>query len=351
MEGIVNTIKDTFDTLTNPNSKEKKEKETKDDSESGTDYGTEDENQVDKTKLVKTTPKSRMSSDKKKSNPSRISKFTKKKNKKNQSKSISYEDALNMFLEEQHNYLYFRSKKKKQVDNLYLNLKKGKKKQCISCKREVGTIFKYEGGIYSAICGASSNKGPCSLDIRIKRSKIRNEYERYVEMLEQIDIIKEDIIRLKLDFMFEFISEVDMVNAFDILRNKLKTTQKSLTTMEQERNANQNNIEIQIAHKSLHDSINIIQNYTKEYNALTKEQERNGVIRDLVTEYVENILPKLRTLRKLQNTYNAQEMSVEWIPQTILVKRNDIELNELTSKYESKHEIIETQGEVLSFIY
>lgn len=350
MENIVNTIKDTFDTLTNTNTNTK-EKEKSKDKESDTETKTED-NVKTKTK-TKTTKKVSDNLTPKKEKPSRISKFTKKTNKKNQNKSISYEEALNIYLEEQHNYIYVRSKKKKKVDNLNLNLnlKKGKEKQCISCKRPVGTIFNYEGGIYSAMCGASSNNDPCSLDIRIKRSKIKNGYDRYIEKLEQLEIIKEDIIRLKLDFMFNFMSEVDMVNAFDILRNKLKATQKELVQIEQERNEKNYTSEIQMANKSLHESIQTIQNYMKEYHALNREQERNGVIRDLITEYVDNLLPKLRTLRKLEHVYTSQEMSNEGLPQTFLIKRDDIEFNELTNIYESKDEIMETKGEVLSFIY
>lgn len=325
MEGIVNTIKNTYNTLTNTPPKEEN---------NASPIGKKPDEIVEESDQ---TPKPRT--------------VRRRKTRKPRSKQIvvTYSEALDKYTSMKLNY------ERKRIKQLIKDRVEGRKitPQCISCRRNVGTLFDYKGGIYSASCGASSDKQPCSLDVRIKRAKVSNLYDRYISLLREMDVIKEDIIRLKLDFMFQFMTEVEMVNSFDILRNKLKNTKTEIQRIQEERNERiANDSDIQMAKRTVEQTLSTINMYIKEYRNSEKEQERYGIVKDLVNEYLENMLPKLRSLRKLQNNHNGIEMIFPRNNEKHikLVKRSDMYKDDTSGEILSIDERVDTDGEVLSYI-
>ena len=76
---------------------------------------------------------------------------------------------------------------------------------CIVCGRKVGSIFARKDETYTAICGDATN--PCNLNIKIFNSSSFLVEEYLSQFKEDIDETKTRIIKLKMDILFQYISE------------------------------------------------------------------------------------------------------------------------------------------------
>lgn len=91
--------------------------------------------------------------------------------------------------------------------------------RCINCNKLGGTKFwKDAKGHLRAMCGNSSQ--PCNLNIDILASL--NEVQIRIEKTQQhIDTIKQDIVKLKMDTIFGYVSETESVKRFEQLKKIL----------------------------------------------------------------------------------------------------------------------------------
>jgi len=76
---------------------------------------------------------------------------------------------------------------------------------CIVCGRKVGSIFTRKDETYTALCGDATN--PCNLNIKIFNSSSFLVEEYLAQFKEDIDETKTNIIKLKMDILFQYISE------------------------------------------------------------------------------------------------------------------------------------------------
>ena len=137
------------------------------------------------------------------------------------SKLIEYKKALD-------NYYYLKAKYEKPKKNVTIPVEK----KCVKCGKKGGTEFlrKVEKGekgrkeVYLiAKCNADN---PCKLDINIKLSNYKL-YETLVKSIKsQMEEIKGNIIKLKLDLLFQLKDEDYVVNKFEQLKNKLQSLSK-----------------------------------------------------------------------------------------------------------------------------
>lgn len=151
------------------------------------------------------------------------------------SKLIEYKKALD-------NYYYLKAKYEKPKKNVTEILEK----KCVKCGKKGGTEFlrKVEKGekerkeVYLiAKCKADN---PCKLDINIKLSNYKL-YETLVKSIKsQMEEIKGNIIKLKLDLLFQLKDEDYVVNKFEQLKNKLQSLSKKLDKLQQTYNEKNN---------------------------------------------------------------------------------------------------------------
>jgi len=94
------------------------------------------------------------------------------------------------------------------------------KPACIVCKQEGGSIFTETDGKLKAICGNISQ--PCGFHIEVSRGKYVSLEVLMNESLEEIRATKDEIIRMKLDLLFRFISEDELVDKFENVQHKLQ---------------------------------------------------------------------------------------------------------------------------------
>lgn len=133
-----------------------------------------------------------------------------KKDKKKQEKKMEYLDGLREYFRLKDVYDKNLSKMKRTAFEKGHTKREGRKfargvkPACIYCKRKVGSLFYIKDHTYYAICGDKTK--PCDLSIKI----FRGEYfplDMFMEMgEEEIEKKKEEIIRLKLDTMFKYVS-------------------------------------------------------------------------------------------------------------------------------------------------
>lgn len=127
------------------------------------------------------------------------------------------------------------------------------KAPCVSCKRKVGTIFKIHDRRYTAVCG--DKEKPCNLDIQIYNSNS-------IHLGELLDLYKnhflekkkENIIKQKMDTLFNYVSEREAIMDF---KTDLKELNESSTSYK----------------RILHDYDNLYNNETHKLQIQRKQEE------------------------------------------------------------------------------
>ena len=133
-----------------------------------------------------------------------------------------YVDALNEYYGYKHQYdTKFEEDKNvvKNSDTLTLQQKRvrimriKRNRKCVSCGQSGGTHFTNEDGVLRAQCGNRSQ--PCSLRIEIVKGKFMNLEELANVSLHNADMLKEQIIKTKLDLLFNYTTEEEALRQFE----------------------------------------------------------------------------------------------------------------------------------------
>ena len=178
----------------------------------------------------------------------------------------------------------------------YLRMKSSKSKKCFGCSRKVSNIFRYSDGIYYGLCG--DTKQPCEMDIQIRRKQDHNLSVMIKDEMDRMEQTKQNIMELKVQFIFRFINEKLLVEEFQKLK---KTLNASIQKIEQYR-------------KPIHEGRSReLMEITDELNNLLKLQQDDyqkymstkdpSILNEILKDMVENIVPLLDMIRDLQYAY------------------------------------------------
>lgn len=194
--------------------------------------------------------------------------------------------------------------KKKFLNNDMLSIKEKKdgvkeiKMKCVNCDRDVGTIFSIDDGILKAKCGNKTS--PCDLNIEINRGKFVNKEIVYKEYLDHVEEGKENIIKSKLDLLFNFKTESEVLKEFEKLKDDLKKDVDMMLEFRKELLEITYNLEnkdkLTEVVDSLQENINIFKKNIENYEETNKIQ----FIKDSVEIYKNEIFPLLMKHRELQ---------------------------------------------------
>ena len=266
-------------------------------------------------------------------------------------KSIEYLEKLNEYLEKLNEYYNLKKtyetniKDKKNTilkdKSLSIIQKKEKinkiKKTCIICKSPGGSVFKNEGTLLLAYCGNSS---PCNFKIKINRGT-------FVSLSETIDVFndgvedsKENIIKSKLNLLFNLEREDDVLKYFNDVKNELTEDLESLVEFKQEylsKTENLENYPIIIAKtKILEDKILLIKEAMVNFNETNEKQ----YVKDIVNTYIDDILPLNKELQDLKYKYYSIESFQEGDETVFKLIKKKYTIENLLSVF-SNPEIIE----------
>ena len=180
---------------------------------------------------------------------------------------------------------------------------------CIKCKRKVGSLFYKENNNYIAICG--DKKEPCNLNIKLFDGQTAL-LEEYLEITkEDFNEAKENIIKHKLNTLFNYIDEEQSAELYKTFMEEYNLMNKYLHDLYKK----YDNIYFnEVRESTVEDKNKKIFGYMQDIEVILNEYKENHneeLIKEAVKVHVENILPELRNIRQLQNEINEMEIDPE----------------------------------------
>jgi len=203
---------------------------------------------------------------------------------------------------------------------------------CIVCKQEGGSIFTETDGTLKAICGNISQ--PCGFHIEVSRGKYISLETLMNESLEEVRATKDEIIRMKLDLLFQFISEDKLLEQFDAVQHKLEEQMKmysefrtyylSVTDNDDRRKDTETHTRV------ISEKIAFIKEYMTEFKQT--EWKNRSIIDDILVLYQQDIEPAFMKLRETKYVYSQVE-TTENADGALVQMYNDGEFNLSQKKY------------------
>ena len=186
------------------------------------------------------------------------------------------------------------------------------KPKCVNCKKPVGTIFSTNDRKLVAMCGANkpgSTSEPCKLNISIEKGSVIN-LNTAIESLKLLrDDEKDDIIKTKLNLLFNFISEETAISEFEKQKASYEDTQKqyddylnkyvTITELLEKKQ------QIDLTDIQIYEMINNIKDLLKK--ASEKDASSSQLIHDSVEVLVNKLIPLLKVNNDLK--YNFRSIS------------------------------------------
>ena len=211
------------------------------------------------------------------------------------------------------------------------------KPACIVCKQEGGSIFTETDGKLKAICGNISQ--PCGFNIEVSRGKHISLETLMNESLDEVRATKDEIIRMKLDVLFRFMSEDELIEKFDAVQHKLQEQLKMYAEFRTYYLSVTENDDIRKDTDTLTRVISEKVAQIKEYMTEFKESEwkNRSIIDDILVLYQQDIEPAYLKLRETKHIYSQIETS-ENANGTLVQMYNDKEFYLSQKKY-SYHEL------------
>jgi hypothetical protein len=206
------------------------------------------------------------------------------------------------------------------------------KPACIVCKQEGGSLFTETDGKLKAICGNISQ--PCGFHIEVVRGKYVSLETLMNESLEEVRATKDEIIRMKLDLLFRFINEDELLEQFDAVQHKLQEQQKMYAEFRSYYLSVTDNDDIRADTDTLTRVISEKVAQIKEYMNEFKESEwkNRSIIDDILVLYQNDIEPAYMKLRETKYIYSQLE-TTENANGALVQMYNDREFNLSQKKY------------------
>jgi hypothetical protein len=218
---------------------------------------------------------------------------------------VSYIESLNAYFLMKGNYENAVHEMKKRVFRSAPNKKIGKKRvleikpKCVHCSRPVGTIFTVRDNRYKAICGDAVS--PCNLNIELYKGDFSAIMDLIYTFKEDMESVKENIICLKLDTLFDYISEQQSVplfkEALEQYNIDMRILKELIDTNDENHLSESKRDIIDRKRNKIFLLKEQIANLLKEYE---KTQNRE-ILKTAMTLQIDSLLPETRNLRLLTN--------------------------------------------------
>jgi len=185
---------------------------------------------------------------------------------------------------------------------------------CVRCGKEGGTIFSNKGRVLRVVCGNKS--APCGLNITINRKDRHfvNLEKEMGEILTNIVELKNEVIKIKLELLFEYIDEDMMLKRFTKIKANLTKNIKLYDGLSGSKIALSADGEL-VRH--LEKEVSMIINEMKSLGENLKEEpERERTIKDMIELYIDKLEPKLNEIsshKYLDNFVRFNENENEYI--------------------------------------
>jgi len=211
------------------------------------------------------------------------------------------------------------------------------KPACIVCKQDGGSIFTEVDGKLKAICGNISQ--PCGFHIEVTRGKYVSLEAMMNESLEDVRATKDEIIRMKLDLLFRFINEDELIDKFESVQHKLQEQLKMYAEFRSYYLSVTDNDDIQrdtdTYTRVISEKIAQIKMFMAEFR--DSEWKNRSIIDDILVLYQQDIEPTFLKMRETKYVYSQVE-TTENANGALVEMYNDTEFYLSQKKY-SYHEL------------
>jgi hypothetical protein len=202
------------------------------------------------------------------------------------------------------------------------------KEKCINCKGNGGTIFSNKGRTLRAVCGSST---PCSLNIEINKGRFMNIREVAEKYLNEINGLKVQIIETKLNLLFGYMHETEVLELFTLLRERLGKFTETFIGIRTSYLDIVNDTENMEAIKEAEVSLFVEKEELKELHKSFENSQSPSYISDMVEKYVSVLDPLVDKIRNMkyervdvetddadhtkhliEEPYTLEQLQIEW---------------------------------------
>jgi hypothetical protein len=177
--------------------------------------------------------------------------------------------------------------------------------KCVNCKKKGGTIFTNNNNVLKAVCGSST---PCELNIEINKGKIVQLREILDIDANHIDFLKEDIISIKLKYLFKIIDQAEALSAFDSLSGDLSSRAVDQQQFIKKYNDIVDNKNKEFQLKTYIDKLNLEIDNIKKLNKLYQTDKKESILKTIIENYTGIIQPLVNDIRELKYNYFTIEV-------------------------------------------
>lgn len=232
------------------------------------------------------------------------------KEKQASERKINYIDSLSVYYRAKKEYEDRLLKKRRTAYQKAPTKKMGRKAAmavkptCIYCNRPVGTRFYTDSTGHYAVCG--DKVAPCGLNVKLVRGAFNMKEQMLYMFKEDVDKEKENIIKHKLDTLFNYYSDEAAVKKFKELIENYNVTsgvyEDYLKYYEDLYFSPQKK-------ENIHKKVNKINEILEEVRVMVKdyaENENPAVLKTAMELYVHDLQPEVENLRRMK--YDIVEM-------------------------------------------
>ena len=170
------------------------------------------------------------------------------------------------------------------------------KKQCINCKKEGGTIFSKDNYILRAVCGNTQN--PCKLNISINTGDYEDIRTAKQLCIKDTEEIKTQIIRIKLDLLFNYVDEATSIKLFEKAKQDLELYNKVLLRISKQYYDVMNSSEVKRKIQELNRELFIMEEEIRKLYQKSKEESNTSYSKDVIELYISKLIPLVKTIRE-----------------------------------------------------
>ena len=216
--------------------------------------------------------------------------------------------AIHDYYKLKQEYFTLINRKKKQIQqNKTLTTKQKQRKikemeiTCIHCGQKGGTLFHNDNEYLIATCNAVS---PCNLNIKINRGTYINIYDKYAILKTELSQLREKIISIKLNIVYNLDKYTDSIKVFSTLKKELGAVSTEFNALTEQlmqiTNSSDKQNKLNIAENDLHSIKKQLHDAGKEL----RETNRLQYAKDMVELYLSMISPLVEKIREIKFDYS-----------------------------------------------
>jgi hypothetical protein len=260
-------------------------------------------------------------------------------------RKINYDDALTRYFKLKTKYEEDVLDKKRAAYQRGVNRKDratrvaAVRPKCIHCKRPVGSIFATDVNGYTAICG-DTNK-PCKLDIKLSRGNFEMDEIILNTFRDSMNDTKDRIIKLKMDTLFNYVSEAASGKIFTRKIDEYNKDSKIYKDELDKHNELYNNPHTQELIKTKTETIHELNRSIRGMLSEYATTDNKNILTTVIETYKNDLLPEVENLRRLK--YDIMEMNhiiVEGRPPVSVLFQSEVAMSKREYVYGEKPSVL-----------